>query len=86
MKTNEWTYEEMSLQAQVNQKKPKKVGENTGNKKKKTFTNKANDSRDDVIIVGNMATKRQTVGNFMGNPTQNQNKKKRVRSKSKKKI
>ena len=34
MKTNEWTYEEMSLKVQVNQKKPKKIGENTGNKKK----------------------------------------------------
>ena len=29
MKTNEWTHEEMSLKAQVNQKKPKKIGENT---------------------------------------------------------
>ena len=32
MKT--WTYEEMSLKVQVNQKNPKKIGENTGNKKK----------------------------------------------------
>ena len=37
MKTNEWTHEEMSLKAQVNQKKPKKSGENTGNKKKQNF-------------------------------------------------
>ena len=37
MKTNEWTYEEMSLKVQVNQKKPKKIGENTGNKKKQNF-------------------------------------------------
>ena len=31
MITNEWTYEEMSLKVQVNQKKPKKSGKNTGN-------------------------------------------------------
>ena len=31
MKTNEWTYEEMSLKVQVNQKKTKKIGDNTGN-------------------------------------------------------
>ena len=37
MKTNEWIYEEMSLKVQVNQKKPKKIGENTGNKKKQNF-------------------------------------------------
>ena len=30
MKTNEWTHEEMSLKVQVNQKKPKKIGKNTG--------------------------------------------------------
>ena len=33
MKTNQWTYEEMSLKVQVNQKKPRKIGENMGNKK-----------------------------------------------------
>ena len=27
MNTNEWTYEEMSLKVQVNQKKPKKISE-----------------------------------------------------------
>ena len=37
MKTNGWTYEEMSLNVQVNQKKPKKIGENTGNKKNQNF-------------------------------------------------
>ena len=76
MKTNESTHEEMSRKVQVNQKKPKKSGENTG-EKIKTFTNKANDLKEDVIIVENTATKRQIVGNFMGNPTQNQNKKKK---------
>ena len=76
MKTNEWTHEEMSLKAQVDQKKPKKSGENTRNKKKQNFYNKANNFKEDVIIVESMATKRQIVGNFMGNPTQNQNKKK----------
>ena len=33
MKMNGWTYEEMSLKVQVNQKKCKKIGENTGHKK-----------------------------------------------------
>ena len=37
MKTNEWTCEEMSLKAQVTQKKPKKSDGNTGNKKKQNF-------------------------------------------------
>ena len=37
----------------------------------------ANNLKEDVIIVGNRATKRQTVGNFIRNPTQNQNKKKK---------
>ena len=61
MTTNEWTYEELSLKAQINQKKPKRIGE-------KTCTTEANNLKEDVIIVGNMTTKRQTVGNFMGNP------------------
>ena len=55
-------------------------------KRNKTCTNKANDLEEDVIIVGNMATKRQTVGNFTGNPTQNQNKKKGFRVKVKGKF
>ena len=37
MKTNEWTHKEMSLQVQVNQKKPKKSGETIANKKKQNF-------------------------------------------------
>ena len=37
MKRNEWTCEEMSLKVQENQKKPMKIGENTGNKKKQNF-------------------------------------------------
>ena len=37
MKTNEWTHEEMSLKVEVNQKKPRKIGESTGNKKKQNF-------------------------------------------------
>ena len=37
METKEWTYEEMSLKAQVYQKNPKKIDENTGNKKKQNF-------------------------------------------------
>ena len=79
MKTNEWTYEEMSLKVQVNQKKPKKIGGNTGKyKETKLLQMKQMISMEDVIIVGNMAIKRQTVGNFMGNPTQNQNKKTKV--------
>ena len=61
MKTNEWTHEEMSLTVQVNQKKPKKGGD---------FTNAVNNLKEDVIIVENMATKRQIVGNFTENPTQ----------------
>ena len=78
MKTNGWTYDEMSLKVQVNLKKPKKIGENTGNKKKQNFANEANKLKEDVIIVGNMARKRLTVGNFMANLTQSQNKKKRI--------
>ena len=70
MKTNEWTHEEMSLKVQVNQKKPKKSGVSITNKRNKTFTNTVNDFKEDVIIVENMATKRQIVGNFMENPTQ----------------
>ena len=34
MKTNESTHEEMSRKVQVNKKKPKKSGENTGEKSK----------------------------------------------------
>ena len=78
MKTNEWTYEEMSLKLLVNQKKPKEIGENPGNKKKQNFIQQTNDLKEDVIIVGNMATKTQTAGNLMGNPTQNQIKKKNI--------
>ena len=37
MKTNEWTHEEISLKVEVNQKKPRKIGESTGNKKKQNF-------------------------------------------------
>ena len=37
MKTNGWTYEEMSLNVQVNENKPKKISENTGNKKNQNF-------------------------------------------------
>ena len=40
MKTNEWTYEEMSLKVQVNQKKPKWIGENKGNKETKLLAMK----------------------------------------------
>ena len=69
MKTNEWTYEEMSLKLLVNQKKPKEIGENPGNKKKQNFIQQTNDLKEDVITVGNMATKTQTAGNLMGNPT-----------------
>ena len=38
-------------------------------KRNKSFTGEANNLMEDLIIVGNMATKRKTVGNFMGNPT-----------------
>ena len=85
-KTNEWTYEEMSLKVQVNQRDPKRLVKTQEIKRNKTFTNDTNDLKEDVINVGNMATRRQTVGNFMGNPTQNQNKKKRIRGKSERKI
>ena len=77
IKTNEWTHKEMSLKVQVNQKKPKKSGETTTNKKKQNFFNAVNNLKEDVIIVENMATERQTVGNFTENPTQSQNKKKK---------
>ena len=63
-------HEKMSLKVQVNQKKPKKNGETITNKKKQTFTNAVNDLKEDVIIVENMTTKGQIVGNFTENPTQ----------------
>ena len=37
MKSHEWTYKEMSLKVEVNQKKHKKVGENTGNIEKNFY-------------------------------------------------
>ena len=37
MKTNWSTYVGMSLKVQVNQKKPRKMGEHTGNKKNQNF-------------------------------------------------
>ena len=77
MKTNEWTHEEMSLNVQVNQKKPKKSGETITNKKKQAFTNEVNDLKEDVMTVEKMATKNRLSGNFMENPTQSQNKKKK---------
>ena len=36
-KTNGWTYEKMPLKVQVNQKKPKKIDEYTGKKRKNNF-------------------------------------------------
>ena len=62
MKTNEWTHEEMSLKVQVNQMKPKKSGENKANTKNKTFANKANDLKEDVVIAENMAKKERLLG------------------------
>ena len=66
MKTNEWTH--MSLKAQVNQMKPKKREKPQQIKRNKTFTNEVNVLKEDVIIVENMATKRQIVGNYMEKP------------------
>ena len=70
MKTNEWTHKEMSLKVQVNKKKPKKSGETITNKKKQNFYQCSKQFKEDVIIVENMVTKRQIVGNFTANPTQ----------------
>ena len=75
MKTNGWTYAEMLLQVQVNQKKPKKTGENTGNKKNNKFDQGKKQFNERCSHCGNMAIKTQIAGNIMENPMQSQNKK-----------
>ena len=47
-------------------------------KRIKTCTNEGNDLKEDVIIVGNMATKRQTVGELHGKPNTESKQEERV--------
>ena len=77
-KTNGWTYEKMALKVKSIKRNPRTLVKTQEIKRIITLTKEENDSKEDVIIVKNMATKRQIVGNFMGNPTQSQNKKREL--------
>ena len=68
MKTNEWTYEEMSLKVEVNEKKPKKIDENTGNKKKQNFYQQSKQFKGRCNHCGKYGHKKTDCWELHGNP------------------